>query len=143
MLWEGVYMRALPRFPYLTSKESSSQESSAEMRMFLFLRLLSGLVFLVGSMIALVGPVLLVLVFVGELPGEQLYVAVLFGFLICLNGIVIAVAGHVMWSSCTLRQQRASKPSPALPRTLDATLKPEPATNVQQTLLPAQVLKVG
>lgn len=108
-----------------------------------FVGILAGLIFVLGSLIALVGPVLTVLLFVGELPGQPPYIAVLFGLLICFNGIVIAAGGHFMWSSCLLRQQRTSKPSLASPRMLDTPLKPEPNTHAQQTLSPEQFLKAG
>lgn len=108
-----------------------------------FVRILATLIFVLGSLIAVVGPVLIVLLFIGELPGQPPYIAVLFGLLICFNGIVIAAGGHFMWSSCMSRQQRTSKPSPALPRMLNTPLKPEPNPNAQQTFSPVQVLKVG
>jgi len=107
-----------------------------------FVRILSGVIFLLGSLIALGGPVLMVLLFLGD-PGQSSYITVLFGLLICFNGIVIAAGGHLMWSSCMLRQQRTLKASSTVPIRLDTTRKPEPNTNAQQTLSPAQILKAG
>lgn len=108
-----------------------------------FVRILAALIFILGSLIALVGPVLMVLLFAGELPGQPSYIALLFGLLICFNGIVIAAGGHFMWSSYMARQQRTSKPSPALPTVPVTPLAPEPDTNAPQTLSPVQILKVG
>lgn len=112
------------------------------MRYVRFVRILSGLIFLLGSLIALGGPVLMLLLFLGD-PGQSPYTTVLFGLLICFNGIVIAAGGHLMWSSCMLRYQRTLKSAITLPIMLDTTRKPEPNTNAPQTLSPAQILKVG
>lgn len=123
-------------------KGRTQHKRSIEMRKAGFVRILAGLIFVLGSLVAFVGPVLMVLLFVGELE-EPSYTAVLFGLLICFNGIAIAAGGHIMWSSCMLRQQRRSKPSAALPKTVDMPLRPEPYANAQQALLPSQILKLG
>lgn len=91
------------------------------------LRLVSALLLVLGSVIALVGPVLIILSFAGEIPGQPGYVAFIFGLLTCFNGLVIAAGGHVMRMSCWAREQQwLAKSSPLLPTLLDTQLKSEP-----------------